>query len=329
MTISVVGFGGGHGLYATLRSLNFLKNSEFPELDITAIVGVSDDGGSSGRLRSEFPIVPPGDIRMALAALCPSTESDIEDDSVESIVQFRFDPESSSSLAGHVVGNIILTALWTQGLSTVEGISLFGRMLNIEGRVLPATETPTIISALVRDSSGPPDTTNTREVVGQVAVAKTSGQVQSTHLHPADVKACSQAIECIEKADVLVFGPGSWFTSVTPHLLITDLREAILRSDALKVLVMNLESQMDETSNYDPCDYLLSWTKFAPGISIDVVIADPDYVQASENLAALTDRHGATMIWRSLAASENAHDPKLLAEAFGIVLGMKRGATWQ
>lgn len=326
MTVSVVGFGGGHGLYASLRALNFLKSTDMSDLEITAVVGVSDDGGSSGRLRSEFPIVPPGDLRMALAALCPITVSESCDSWIESLVQFRFDSDPDSSLAGHVVGNIVLTALWSQGYSTVEGLSLFGQLLKIVGTVLPASESPTVIRADVRDELDPEIT---REVVGQVAVATSTGEVLTTALEPAETRACHQALARIAQADFLVFGPGSWFTSVTPHLLIPELRSAIAQCNATKVLILNLGPQSGEASHFDPSDYLESWARLAPEISIDTVIADKSSVQFPDRFSALMKERNIGVVWHSLAASTHAHDPKLLAQALGIVLGMNRGATWQ
>ena len=339
MSISVVGFGGGHGLYATLRALNHLKSSGFLDLDISAIVGVSDDGGSSGRLRSELPIVPPGDLRMALAALCPlsplspfdqksgvTTGASESSSTVESLLQYRFTSESPSSLSGHVVGNIILAALWAQGFSIVDGLRIFGQMINANGSVLPASETPTVIKALLRQGADP---STTREVVGQVAVATTTGEVESTFIEPPDVVACADAIVKVKEADILIFGPGSWFTSVTPHLLIPDLRAAIADSTAQKVLVMNLSPQKGETTNYDPCDYLESWTRMAPEIPIDVVIADPTCVRQSDRFSSLAGEHEIHVLWQPVASNTQAHDPQLLAKAFGIVLQMNRGIAWQ
>lgn len=326
MTVSVVCFGGGHGLYASLRALNHLKKSDLPHLEITAIVGVSDDGGSSGRLRSEFPIVPPGDLRMALAALCPIDSSEGGDARVESLVQFRFDANSDSSLAGHVVGNIVLTALWSQGYSTVEGLDYFGRLLKVVGTVLPASVTPTVIRAEVRDEFEPDVT---REISGQVAVATSLGEVLTTKLEPRDTRACPEALDRIAQADVLVFGPGSWFTSVTPHLLIPEMRSAIAQSDATKILILNLSPQPGETSHFDPSDYLESWSHLAPEIAIDTVIADKSNIQFPDRFSDLMQDRNISVVWHPLAASSHAHDPKLLAQALGIVLGMNRGTTWQ
>lgn len=328
------GFGGGHGLYATLRALNHLKhnNSDGAEqVDITAIVGVSDDGGSSGRLRENFPIVPPGDLRMALAALCP-LESDLARSGleyrVEDLLQYRFDPDMSSDLAGHAVGNILLAALWSQGYSTVEGLDALGSMLNIQGRVLPASTEPTVISAQVR-VGGNNGESKVNEIVGQGAVAITDGKVLTISLDPPAPKVSVEVTNAIEQSDFLIFGPGSWFTSVIPHLMTPGILGAISRSDGRKILVLNLAPQSGETATYVPTDYLDSWLELAPNIPIDVVVADPEYVSEFEQFERRTSELGGVVQWGTLSQSPQSHDPNLLAKAFDMVRAMKRGTTWQ
>ena len=328
------GFGGGHGLYATLRALNYLKNTNkdgVEEIDITAIVGVSDDGGSSGQLRENFPIVPPGDLRMALAALCP-LESNLSRSGfefrVEDLLQYRFEPDLISDLAGHAVGNILLTALWSQGYSTVEGLDALGSMLNIQGRVLPASTEPTVISAQVR-IGGPDGQSQVNEIVGQVAVAVTAGRVLSISLEPPAPKVSIEVTDAIQQSDFLIFGPGSWFTSVIPHLMTPGILEAISRSGGQKVLVVNLAPQSGETATYVPTDYLNSWLELAPNIPIDVVVADPEFVSEPEQFEKTARELGGVVQWGALSHSPQSHDPYLLAKAFDMVRAMKRGTTWQ
>ncbi len=328
------GFGGGHGLYATLRALNYLKNNGAQgrdAIDITAVVGVSDDGGSSGRLRKNYPIVPPGDLRMALAALCPLGSHNVipgVDYTIEDLVQYRFDPVVSSDLAGHAVGNILLAALWNQGFSTQEGLSILGSMLNIQGKVLPASTQPTVISAQVQ-VVGEGSESHVEEVVGQVAVAVTVGEVLSISIDPPAPIVCADVVRAIEQADHLIFGPGSWFTSVVPHLLISDIYSAIKTSKAHKVLVVNLVPQSGETSTFAPIDYLKSWRELVPEIPLDVVVADPQFVSGHARFEHMAGEMGGVVQWGTLSHSPQSHDPVLLADAFDKVRAMKRGTTWQ
>jgi len=326
--VSFVGFGGGHGLYVTLRALNLLQSRNERNIEISAVVGVSDDGGSSGRLRDQFPIVPPGDLRMALAALCPLDERVKPDNNIEQLFQYRFTTEPASDLSGHVVGNVMLTALWALGHSTVEGLGILGDLLGARGRVLPATNSPTVIKAQV-SGLDPLDEGSISEIVGQVGVATTQGQVVSTSLLPSHPIACQEAIEAINTSDYLVFGPGSWFTSVTPHLLIPELREAIATSNAKKVLVVNLHEQRGETTGFLSVDYLKSWSSMSDEITLDFVIADPDYVQNELDFIEVSREIGAKIIWSPVSLSRETHDPDLLAKAFDTLVTMERGNTWQ
>ena len=329
-----IGFGGGHGLYSTLRALNHLKNNNDgcgDLFDITAIVGVSDDGGSSGRLRETFPIVPPGDLRMAIAALCPLDGHQLfpnVDYTTEELLQYRFDPKANSELAGHAVGNILLAALWSQGFSTVEGLSILGAILNIQGRVLPASTEPLVISARVQ-VVGEVNGFQVKEVIGQGAVATTVGEVLSLTIDPPLPKVSADAVTSIGEADYLIFGPGSWFTSVLPHLLISEIHTAVRASKAHKILVVNLAPQSGETSTFTASDYLTSWRKLVPDIPLDSIVADPQFVSGHENLENLARELGGVVQWGNLSRSPQSHDPVLLADSFDKIRAMKRGITWQ
>lgn len=334
MTHKVTGFGGGHGLYATLRAFNYLKSRSPSEIEITAVVGVSDDGGSSGRLREAFPIVPPGDLRMALAALCPIEILDTDPQAlsqVENLLQYRFGPDSPAGLSGHAVGNILLAALWSQGLSPVEGLEALGEILNSQGRVLPASVTPTVITAKVRGlSDTEPD--QICEISGQVSVATTRGEVISVALKPSSPEVCPEVVSAILESDYLVFGPGSWFTSVVPHLLVPGIRQAVSQSPGERVLVVNLAAQTGETSKFDTIDYLRSWRELAPEIALDTVIADPVCVidfDERKLFEQTASELGARVHWQSVSRNSHYHDPLLLAEVFDKVCSMKRGTTWQ
>ncbi len=213
----VVALGGGHGLSASLQALRHLSEH------ITAVVTVADDGGSSGRLRQEFDILPPGDLRMALAALVEDTSWGHQ---WAAVLQHRIG--GSGELSGHALGNLLLMSLWELTDTPVQALDIAGRLLNIRGRVLPMSSIPLDIEASVvgvdPDDPSAPDT-----IRGQSDVAACPGRVLGIRLLPEDPPASSEAVEAILLADWVVLGPGSWFTSVMPHLLVPDLRRALSR----------------------------------------------------------------------------------------------------
>lgn len=314
-----VAFGGGHGLAATLRALSLLD----PQVDITAVVGVADDGGSSGRLRDQYAIVPPGDLRMALAALC---EADSRSQLLADLLQFRFNGETD--LGGHAVGNLLLTALWETGHSPAQGTLLLGSLLGIRGRVLPCSNHPIDILADIRghDAALPDDITL---VSGQVQIATTAGRVLDVRVSPADPNVGEEVVAAIVEADFLVFGPGSWFTSVLPHLLIPEIRAAIRRSATRKILVVNLSAQPGETTGFQAHDYLNSWQRMCPEIELDFTVFDPGYIENTALFSQQIHLLGAQEIKLPLQKSPSTHDPHLLAKAFIEVLKESRSNTWR
>ena len=213
----VVALGGGHGLAATLTALRSFTS------DITAIVTVADNGGSSGRLRQEFPILPPGDLRMALAALCSDDEWGR---SWAEIMQYRF--TSNGELNGHAIGNLLLAALWDRDEDTVAGLDRVGALLKVIGRVLPMAAQPLDIEATFENAIG------TQIVRGQEEVATTKGRLKSLRIIPENPTARPEAIAAIADAQWITMGPGSWFSSVIPHLLVPAQRTAIIASPAKK-----------------------------------------------------------------------------------------------
>jgi len=261
----VVALGGGHGLAATLSALRGVTT------DITAIVTVADNGGSSGRLRDEFSIIPPGDLRMALAALCADDEWGR---SWAQIMQYRF--ASNGPLDGHAVGNLLLAALWNKGEDSVAGLDRVGSLLKVIGRVLPMSKEPLDIEATFTNSTG-------RFIVkGQVEVATAKGRLESLRLHPENPAALEESLQAIEEADWIVMGPGSWFSSVLPHLLVPEQRQAIINSKAKKMIILNLDSasvngrtfNSGEFSGYTPLEHVIILQDYAPGLSFDYLIAD-------------------------------------------------------
>ncbi len=307
----VVALGGGHGLWAALRALRRIT----PHL--TAVVTVADDGGSSGRLRHELGALPPGDLRMALAALAG------EDDwgrTWERLIQHRFGGEGP--LAGHAVGNLLLAGLAESTGDPVRGLELAGRLLGVTGRVLPASPVPLVVVAEVVGLD-PNDPFAVTRVEGQVAVATTKGSVAAVHLEPADPAACTEAVKAVEEADWVVLGPGSWFTSVLPHLLVPDLRAALEQTTARRLIALNLEPQAGETEGFSPEAHLEVLAAHAPGLVPDVVLADASAVVDVRGLMAAVEAAGGRLVLASVAVGDGTprHDPARLAEALAEVFG--------
>lgn len=308
---AVVALGGGHGLAASLAALRRLTP------DLTAVVTVADNGGSSGRLRDEFGVLPPGDLRMALAALCGD---DRWGQTWARVLQHRF--ESDGEMDGHAVGNLLIVALWQLLGDHVVGLDWVGSLLGARGRVLPMAVTPIDIMAQVRgaDPASPDEVSTVR---GQVAVATTPGDVLEVSLEPADPKACPEATRAIEEADWVVLGPGSWYSSVIPHLLVPDLRAALAATSGNIVVTLNLEAQPGETEGYTPEDHLAVLHRTAPDLRIHTVLADPRSVPDVDALRTMTARLGARLVLADVALDSAAgqHDPDKLGRAYADVTG--------
>jgi len=300
---AVVALGGGHGLSATLSSLRLMTDR------ITAVVTVADDGGSSGRLRDELGVLPPGDLRMALAALCDDSDWGR---TWRDVLQHRF--ASTGDLDQHAVGNLLIVALWELLGDTVEGLDWVGRLLGARGRVLPMTAVPLRIEADVRRPDG-----TTVVVGGQSAVATTAGSIVQVRLDPPEPPACPEAVAAIDAADWIVLGPGSWYTSVMPHLLVPGLRDALLRSPARTVLTLNLSPEEDgETAGMRAHEYLEVLHDHAPALRIDAVVADPATVDDLESLSDRSAMVGARLLLRQVRRGDGTprHDPLRLAAAY-------------
>lgn len=310
---AVVALGGGHGLAASLSALRRITS------DLTAVVTVADNGGSSGRLREEFGVLPPGDLRMALAALCGD---DRWGQTWARVLQHRF--ESDGDMDGHAVGNLLIVALWELLGDHVAGLDWVGGLLGARGRVLPMAVTPIDILAEVRGASpdAPDDVTTVR---GQVEVATTPGEVLRVSLEPADPKACPEALRALADADWVVLGPGSWYSSVIPHLLVPDLRAALVETPGNVVVNLNLEAQQGETEGYTPEDHLAVLHRMAPDLHVHTVLADRGSVpeEEVEPLTALATELGARLELADVAleGSPGQHDPEKLARAYARVTG--------
>jgi uncharacterized cofD-like protein len=308
----VVALGGGHGLHASLSGLRRVTR------DLTAIVTVADDGGSSGRLRREFGVLPPGDLRMALAALCGD---DAWGTTWSRVIQHRFAAGDDGGLAGHAVGNVLIVALWELLGDTVQGLDWVARLLGAHGRVLPMAAVPLDLVAEV-EGADPDRPDELSIVVGQVACATTTGRVRSVSLIPADPPACPEAVQAIGAADWVVLGPGSWFTSVLPHLLVPDLAAALVGTRARRLVALNLAPQPGETEGFSPHAHLEVLAEHAPDLAIDVVLADRMAARgATAELEKAASLLGARLVLADLAVSDGSprHDPRRLAGAFAQI----------
>ena len=307
----VVALGGGHGLAASLAALRRLTPY------VTAVVTVADDGGSSGRLRRELGALPPGDLRMALAALAGDDEWG---HTWADVLQHRFG--GTGALAGHPVGNLLLTGLAETMGDPVAALDTVARLVGAVGRVLPMSPRPLEISAEVTGLDDT-DPSRVRRIRGQVAVATTVGRVESVSLVPAAPPACSEAVEAVSAADLVVLGPGSWFTSVLPHVLVPDLLDALVRTPARRVVALNLAAQPGETAGFSPQQHLEVLSAHAPGLRVDAVVADTDAVADARGLMSGVSALGARLVLAPIAAGDGTprHDPSRLAAAFTQVLG--------
>jgi uncharacterized cofD-like protein len=307
-------------LHATLSALRRLTP------DVTAVVTVADDGGSSGRLRRELGLLPPGDLRKALTALAGDGD---ENSLWNTVFQHRFG--GTGALAGHAVGNLVLAALVEILHDPVAALAEAARLLGLTGRVLPmCTEALDIEADVIGLDEDP---AAVRRIRGQVAVATTPGQVQRIRLHTAgalaDVpKACPAAVEAVREADVVLLGPGSWFTSVLPHLLVPELHEALIETSASRMVVLNLVPQPGETAGFSPERHLDVLCEHAPRLRVDAVIADADSVSTPDRLRRAAESLGARLRLDGIAAAgaRERHDPAALADSLrGALAAVRAG----
>ncbi|MGU3433228.1 gluconeogenesis factor YvcK family protein [Actinomycetes bacterium M1A6_2h] len=295
----VVALGGGHGLYATLSALRTFTSA------VTAVVTVADDGGSSGRLRTELGVIPPGDLRMALAALAAT---DARSQMWADVLQHRFG--GNGALAGHSVGNLLLAGVTEVLGDTVSALDEVARLLRLEGRVLPMSPIALDIEADVVGLETDPRVS--RVIRGQVAVATTPGKVRRVRLLPSDPPAGPEAIAAIERADMVVLGPGSWFSSVLPHVLVPHLLQALRTTAARKVLVLNLAPEVGETTGFSAERHLHVLSQHAPAFEVDDVLVDSASVPEGserEHVARAAGLFGGAVVYDDVASPRgNVHD---------------------
>lgn len=266
----IVAIGGGTGLPALLRGLTEYTNN------ITAIVTVADDGGSSGRLRREMGVLPPGDFRNNMAALAR------DETLMTQLLQYRFggqligDGNGRNGLQGHAFGNLLLVALTGITGSFDEALVAAGRVLAVRGQVLPSTlANVTLVADVIPESQVEP-----QRIVGESSIPKAEGRVEMVALEPAEVPAYPPSVKAILQADLVIIGPGSLYTSIIPNLLVKDITRALQRTRAKKIYVCNLAVQPGETDNYNVADHVMAIKRHTAldeiderGI-IDVVLAN-------------------------------------------------------
>lgn len=324
LSTAVVALGGGHGLSVTLRALRRLTT------EVTAVVGVADDGGSSGRLRDELNVPPPGDLRMALAALCGD---DVWGQTWAAVMQHRFGGDGE--ISGHATGNLLIAALWEETGSVVAGLDWVGALLGVHGRVLPVAERPLEIVAEVLGAD-PADPAAIKTVRGQVELEHSRGTVVSVGLNPPNAAACSETVTALCEADNIFLGPGSFYTSVLPHLMVPGVRVALAEAHASRTLILNLDGKHLEdltsatrsTQDFSSARYLEVWRQQCPEVSLDTVVADPRFVDDVDSLAAACAELDANLLLERVATNRSVlgqetprHDAHLLAAALATVLG--------
>jgi len=247
----IVAIGGGTGLSTLLRGLKGYS------ANITAVVAVADDGGSSGQLRQQLGIVPPGDIRNCIAALADAEPL------MTQLMQYRFPP--GSGLDNHAFGNLFIAAMTAVTGDFEEAVRESNRVLAVRGQVLPATSVPLNLSAQL--ASG-------RHLYGQVGIASAEEPIERVFIEPADVRANGEALERILEAEMIVIGPGSLFSSILPNLLISDVRDALRAAPGLKVYVCNVATQLGETEKMTASQHLRALFDHVGDDLIDYVVVN-------------------------------------------------------
>ncbi len=312
----IVAIGGGTGQATLLRGLKHYTSNLF------AIVTVADDGGSSGRLRRSLGILPPGDIRNCLAALSNN------EDLISQLFQYRFARSGDEGLDGHSFGNLFLTALTEITGSFEAAIAASGKVLAVEGRVLPATLTDVNLEA---DVELPGIAAEVR-VKGESKIPQSAGNVRRVWLNPGEPAAYPRAIQAILAADLVVIGPGSLYTSILPNLLVPEILDALRVTRALRMYVCNVATQPGETHGYSAYDHLRALEDHLGDLPFEMVIcndrmdtqlpAETEWVRLDDNLGAVypvyfADVLDATKPWR--------HDPEKLGRVIMDLLQERTG----
>jgi uncharacterized cofD-like protein len=254
---------------------------------------------------------------MALAALC----GDYESGRVwADVLQYRF--SGTGPLGDHAIGNLLIAGLWERLGDPVAGLDMVARLLKAEGRVLPMASVPLdIVAEVIGLDPMRPDEISF--IHGQSRVAKTTAEVRAVHLIPEDPPACPESVASVLEADWIVLGPGSWFTSVIPHLLVPKLASAILTTSARRLLTLNLEPA-DETAGFSPARHIELLAEHAPDLRLDAVVADSRFAAGDPHLAAYAESLGAELVVADLAARDGSprHDHLRLAAAYAEIMAV-------
>lgn len=254
----IVAVGGGTGLSMLLKGIKHITNN------ITAVVTVGDDGGSSGRLREEMGVLPPGDIRNCIAALAD------DEDLVTKLFQYRF--KTGEGLEGHSFGNLFLTALCSITGDMVRAVKESSNVLSIRGRVLPSTLDDMKLVAEMEDG---------RIIHGESNIPEAHGKIKRLYTEPDDCRALPDVIEAIRNAELIILGPGSLYTSVTPNLLIKEIANEISKSNAKKIYVCNIMTQPGETDNYSVSDHVKALMQHAGSKDIIETVLVNDFLPSN------------------------------------------------
>jgi uncharacterized cofD-like protein len=254
--LRIVSIGGGTGLSSLLNGLKRYTRFAGPDgVDITAVVTVTDDGGSSGRLRRDFDVLPPGDIRNCMVALS-------EDEALLSrLFQFRF--QAGHGLKGHSFGNLFLTAMTSIVGDFPDAVRKSSEVLNIAGRIYPSTAADVSLEAVLADG---------RVIGGETRISRSRKPIREVRMRPARVRPLKETLAAIERADLITLGPGSLFTSVIPNLLVSGIPKAIRRSGALKAYFVNLMSQPGETTDFRASDHVTAIYRHAGAGVLDCAV---------------------------------------------------------
>jgi uncharacterized cofD-like protein len=325
--MNVVGIGGGTGLPVLLRGLRALEEGDDTPTQITAIVTVADNGGSTGALREAFNMPAMGDIRKCMIALAG------ERSLLSSVCEHRF--ENPQSFAGHPLGNLILSALYQMNGNFAEAVRQACQLLELKGWVLPATESIATLCALYEDGG---------IVRGESNIPQSDRRIRRVWLEcPGDSipSAAPGVLEALMKADAIVLGPGSLYTSIIPNLLVSGVAECIQNSPAMKIYVSNLMTQAGETDGYSAADHVSALLQYLPGLDVCVLnssaigtgVAERYLKLGAEIVSGTTldedeiRRHGVIPVAAPLLMDGEAkarHDPATLAR---LVVSLARGFT--
>lgn len=315
--IKVVAIGGGTGLPSVLRGLKHYTGN------ITAVVTMADNGGSSGRLRRDFGALPPGDLRNNIVALAD------DENLMARLFQYRF---NTGDLGGHAFGNLFISALAGVTGSLEQALSEIERVLSIQGRVLPATMQQVHLAASIRM----PEAALAVRIEGEAEISDAGGRIEKVELLPGEVEAYAESVQAILDADVVIVGPGSLYTSIVPNLLVKGISDAVRATRAYKIYVCNVATQPGETDNYTVADHVIAIENHVGRGIFQVVLANStsptlnkgitQYVERAPEHHEIFQRYDVR--YADLADIERPwrHDPQKLAAAILKVIEKEGGS---